>query len=501
MTEQILIYYDVGTTSVKTIIFDRNGMEIESVSIPYPTYYQHDCAEQNPDDFWQAAITGTKRLSPSVKEHIVSIGISGHMNGALFLDKQGQSVRPELIHSDTRSKEECVLIANLIPDGYPVHGNRIDEHLSLPKIFWLFRHEKESYEKTAFFINSKDFIRGKLTGVIGESDFSDASLSCAMNMRAHDWDKDLLTDLGLDPKRFPILKKSTDIGGLLTKEAASILGLKAGIPVSMGAGDAACATRGAGVKNSSTAYACLGSSAWISTLGSAIVPDTKRRLQNFFDLDGQHVNICGTVQSTGVAIDWILKTLGLERKDVEAFLDQCQPGSRGILFAPYLLGDRSPFWDSKARGSFVGLSLNQSPLDIAQSVYEGVAFALKDVMDVYVDLGFDYASLTVMGGIARSLSFMHLLSNVLDKSLTLHPFPTQGSGMGAAMAAMVGVGLYRDLDEAVDHMVFSKEHYNPEYLKTRKYAELFPIFKTIYGNEKPINDALYAYWNKEEGAR
>jgi sugar (pentulose or hexulose) kinase len=96
MTEQILIY-DVGTTSVKTIIFDRNGMEIESVSIPYPTYYQHDCAEQNPDDFWQAAITGTKRLSPSVKEHIVSIGISGHMNGALFLDKQGQSVRPELI--------------------------------------------------------------------------------------------------------------------------------------------------------------------------------------------------------------------------------------------------------------------------------------------------------------------------------------------------------------------------------------------------------------------
>jgi xylulokinase len=500
MTEQILVF-DVGTTSVKTILFDRDGMETESVSIPYPTEYQQDCAEQDPDDFWHAALIGANRLSQSAKEQVVAIGISGHMNGALFLDAQGNSVRPELIHSDTRSKEECTLIANVIPDAYPVHGNRIDEHLSLPKILYVFRHERDSYEKTAFFLNAKDYIRVKLTNVVGESDFSDASLSCAMDMVAHDWDRDLLLDLGLDPKRFPLLKKSTDIGGTLARDVASIMGLKAGIPVSMGGGDAACATRGAGLKDSSSAYACLGSSAWVSTLGSTVVADAKRRLQNFFDLDGQHVNMCGTVQSSGIAIDWILQILGLDRKDVEAFLDQCKPGSKGVVFAPYLLGDRSPFWDSKARGSFVGLSMHQSPMDIAQSVYEGVAFALKDVLEVYGDLGFAYPSMTVMGGLARSLPFMHLLSHVLDLPLALHPYPTQGSGMGAAMAAMVGVGLYRDLDEAIDHMVFNKDFCNPEEQKASRYASLFPIFKMIYGKEKPINDALYALWSKEERAK
>ncbi|AEV30136.1 pentulose/hexulose kinase [Sphaerochaeta pleomorpha str. Grapes] len=496
MTGQILVY-DIGTTSVKTILFGTDGRETESISIPYKTSYRQQCVEQDPEDFWKAAIIGTQNLSEISKSMVLGIGISGHMNGALCIGKQGQSIRPELIHSDTRSTEECNLLRKIQPKIYQINGNRVDEHLSLPKIYWIYRHEKETYERTAFFVNAKDYVRTQLTGIVGETDFSDASLSCCLDMHTREWDSDLLTSLGLDPNRFPTLKKSTELGGYLTKEASALLGLQQGIPVAMGAGDAACATRGAGIKDTDRAYACIGSSAWISTLGTQILADKEMRLQHFFDLDGLHINVCGTVQCTGIAFDWILKTLGLERQKVERHLSNARPGSEGILFAPYLLGDRSPFWDSKARGSFVGLSLSQSPLDIAQSVYEGVSFALKNVLDVYAELGFTYESLTVTGGVARSLSYVQMLANVLGKTLKTQQHPTQGSGFGAAIAAMVAVGFYHDLDEAIDQMIVKENCITPESLKASQYDELYPIFRKLYKSEKPINDALYRIWNKD----
>lgn len=496
MTGQILVY-DIGTTSVKTVLFDLNGRETESVSIPYKTSYSQYCVEQNPEDFWKAVVTGTQKLSEQGRSMILGIGISGHMNGALCIDKQGNSVRPELIHSDTRSTEECSIIDRIQPDIYKINGNRVDAHMSLPKVYWIYRNEKENYKKTAFFVNAKDYVRTKLTGIIGESDLSDASLSCALDIHKKEWDTDLLLSLGLDPNRFPILKKSTELGGYLSKEASMLLGLEQGIPISMGAGDASCATRGAGIKDSTKAYICIGSSAWISTLVSQVIPDKEMRLQNFFDLDGNHINSCGTVQCAGVAFDWIFKTLSIQREQVETHISQCEPGSNGILFTPYLLGDRSPYWDSKARGSFMGISLSQSRFDIAQSVYEGVAFALKTVLDVYTELGLDYESLTILGGVAKSTPFVQLLSNVLGKSLRIQNHPTQGSGLGAALSAMVAIGLYHDLDEAIDQTRPSENIVEYKFVASNQYKNLYPIFKKIYKAQKPINDELYQIWNKD----
>jgi xylulokinase len=499
MTDLLLVY-DIGTTSVKTSLFDLEGNEVQGVSSPYPTDYRRRCVEQEPEEFWNAAVKGTAMLSPQAKANVVGIGLSGHMNGALCIDRDGRSVRPELIHSDTRSTDECLLIDTVQQDGYSVHGNRVDEHLSLPKILWIYRHEKENYEKTAFFVNAKDFLRSKLTGVVGETDYSDASLSCAFDMGRRDWDRTLLSDLGLDPGRFPVVRESTAVGGRLGREAAAALDLKQGLPVALGGGDAACATRGAGVKDASGAYACIGSSAWISTLSDRVVPDEKMRLQNFFDLDGRHVNVCGTVQCTGIALDWILETLGLERQAVERHLETCRPGSGGILFAPYLLGERSPFWDSKARGSFVGLSLRNTPMEMAQSVYEGVAFALRNVLDVYSRLGFSYDSLAILGGAARSMPFVRMLANVSGVDLVVSSAPTLGSGRGAALAAMVAIGVYRDLDEAIGNLGPEGTRVVPEPEKSKLYGQLYPVFRALYPTEKPINDALYRIWKQEDGS-
>ncbi|HUV09190.1 MAG TPA: FGGY family carbohydrate kinase [Spirochaetia bacterium] len=230
------------------------------------------------------------------------------MNGCLPGDGEGTPLHREHIRSDSRSRAERTEILGivLLPEVYTLTGNRVDEYLSLPKILWIKNHRPQVYRRTAYFLNSKDYLQFRSTGVLGETDYSDASLVSTMDLQSRCWADALIREPGLDPAKFPLIRESTALAGGITREAATALGLAEGVPVVVDAGDAACATRGTGVMDPFAVCACIGSSAWISTLAETPCIDPDMRIQNFFDLDGRKCNICGTVQSAGITADWVI---------------------------------------------------------------------------------------------------------------------------------------------------------------------------------------------------
>lgn len=476
-------------------MFDPAGTELKSASVPYACVYPGPGrAEQEPRDFWAAAVAACGRVFEDgavPPEGIAVVGLSGHMNGCLAVDADGEALRPELIHSDSRSSAECADILHAFDAEavYALTGNRVDEHLSLPKILWIKKNEADVYRRTAFFVNSKDYLRFRLTGIGGGTDFSDASLVNGMDLRAKRWATDFLGDLGLDPAKFPEPHRSSDLCGGLTAGAARELGLRSGIPVVYGGGDAACATRGAGVVDGTEAYANIGSSAWISTLAAGPVIDPRMRMQNFYDLDGTKCNVCGTVQSAGIAADWATALFSEDYGTMDPLAAAVPPGAEGILFAPYLMGERTPHWDSQARGSFIGLSLSHGKAAMMRAVYEGVAYALKDVFSVYPELGFPLSSLTLLGGGAKSRLWRRIIADVLGCPVSAHRTPSNATSLGAAMAAGVGVGIFNSFEEAA-LMARRGPPESPDPTNAAVYGRIYPIFKELYAGLRPLYRAL-----------
>jgi xylulokinase len=497
-----ILVYDIGTTSVKSAVFSDKGILLDSVSAPYTTEYpQPGWAQQDPRLFWEAAVKGTRELleSPKVTLPIGVIGLTGHMNGCLPVDAHGEPVYPELIHSDTRSRLQCEKIRSQLGEKflYQTTGNRTDEHLSLSKMLWLKEEQPEAFKKTAWFLNAKDYVRFKLTGNPGLSDFSDASLTGVFDINRRDWAWEIIDALGLSRSRFPELRSSIEEAGLLSAEAAKILGLSPGIPVSAGGGDGSCATRGAGVRSPGQAYASVGSSAWVSMLSDNPVFDPHRRIQNFFDLDGRSCNICGTVQSAGITVDWALNFLAgdaplspEEYRRIEKELAELPIGSDGIMFLPYLMGERTPHWDAAARGAFIGLSLSTDRNLLLHSVYEGVAFALKEVTAIYSDLSMPVASFTLLGGGIRSVFWRTVICDAIGIPMGIHPFPTHAISLGAAMAAGISAGIWPDFNQAIEAIDFSFEEIRPDHARSSRYEQFFPVYKALYGQLKPIFDSL-----------
>ena len=510
----LILVYDTGTTAVKCAVFDPGGLELVSCSKQYKTHYPvPGRAEQHAEDFWDAAVEGTRTLLSAGRFQpaaICAIGLSGHMNGCLAVGDDGESLFPELIHADARSGQECaqILQCGSQSESYRVTGNRVDVHLSLPKIMWIRNHQPDVYRRTRSFINAKDYLRFKLTGVPHQTDFSDASLTAALNIGSGTWDTEYLSALGIDPEKFPEIHRSTEVAGTLTGSSASILGLRPGVPVVFGGGDAACATRGAGVKDSSQAYIHIGSSAWVSTLSEQPLFESRMRMQNFFDLDGVGYNVCGTVQSAGIAADWALALVSSPGRSgraepyrgyegLDKLIAAVPPGSDGVLFAPYLMGERTPHWDSSARGAFVGFSLSHGKGALVRAVLEGVGFALKSVLEIYKEFDFPIEVFSLLGGGATIPAWSTILASILGTTLKLHPSPTTATSLGAAMAAGVGVGLFPTLDEATRIVSFDRV-VQPDRDDSARYRDIYPVSARLYDRLKPVYDDITHIRRREE---
>ena len=499
----LILTLDAGTTGLKCSVFDETGGLVCACTAPYVVSYPAEgFAEQSAEQFYAAAVEAVRSMEGRFDPGRVAVlGLSGTMNGCLPVDGEGRALHPNIIHADTRAVEELGEIRRVLDDRayYARTANRPDVHYTLPKLLWLRRHRPEILAKTRKILNTKDAIYGFLTGNYGYTDYSDASLTGMFRPGRRAWDRELLGELKLDPALLPEIVPSCDVSGRLGRTAAEAMGLPAGIPVSMGAGDGSCATRGAGVAGLGEAYCTVGSSAWLAALSEEPAADPGMRVFSFLDMDGRHSTVCGTVQCAAAAFDWAMRGLFLGRDPreedfpaLEAAAASSPAGSRGVFFLPMLLGERTPWWDPDARGTLVGMTCSHTRADGIRAVYEGVVQALRQCGAVLEELGLSFETLALIGGGAGSGVWPQMFADAFDRPVTVPASPRAATSLGAMAAAGVGVGIFPSY-EAAAACVRTARRYEPEPAAAEAYRRHFRVYRRLYGSLREAFGEISAY--------
>lgn len=483
-----LLAFDLGTTGNKAILVDPSDARVvASATVPYPTHYTgNGGAEQSPDDWWASTVQCCQELrqkAPAQFAQIAAVGAGGMMNGLVLTDQEGHALHPAIIHADLRAVATTRELERKVGVGaiFDATSNRPDLHLTLPKAMWVSRDHRRLVEKASFIVQAKDYLVGRLTGVAGVTDPSDASLTGGFDVRRRQWVTDLWETAGVPVRLLPEVVPSTRVVGNITAHASGQTGIKAGVPVVMGGGDGACASAGSGVPTGQQ-YNYLGGTSWIGLVLDAPLVDD--RLSAYCALD-ERVTAFGTVQAAGSSVEWIGRVLGIpsaEFADMDSAAEAVGPGAGNLFFLPYLQGERAPLWDDSARGVFFGLASSHTRAHLFRAVIEGVCYALGTIMDVFAQNGhgrYPIPSVRVLGGGAQSPLWRSILAAVYQRPLSRVTDSSCATSLGAAMAAGVGVGLFPSIAEAARLVaVDDLEEINGPLLAA--YAPRYQFFQTLY---------------------
>ena len=484
----LTIGIDLGTSAMKLLLADENGTIRNTAVREYPLLFPHPgWSEQEPKAWWGALQSGLQELlSGFDASEVVGIGVGGQMHGLVALDKDDNVIRPAILWNDGRTAEETEWLNTAIGketlSNYT--GNIAFAGFTAPKILWMQKHEPENFAKIAKIMLPKDYINYRLTGVHA-CDYSDASGMLLLDVEHKRWSKEMLSICGVTEEQLPHLYESYDVIGTVKEEVAVALGIPASVKVVAGAGDNAAAAVGTGTVGNGACNISLGTSGTIFISSDSFGVDPLNGLHAFAHADG-HWHLMGCMLSAASCNKWfceeILKTsdYASEQIDMEENL-----GQNRVFFLPYLMGERSPINDVDARGTFVGLSLDTTRRDMVQAVLEGVAFAIRDCFEVARSIGVRIDCSKVCGGGAKSPVWRKMLCNILNIPLDL-PQTEQGPGMGGAMLAMVGAGLYPSVKECADALVSVKETIYPDPELAAKYEAQYRKFRKIYPSVKDL---------------
>ncbi len=497
-----ILAHDLGTTGDKATLFREDGSVAASVFSGYPTAYPHpNWVEQDPAHWREALFGTTQQLLAEANARpgdIAVVSFSGHMNGSLLVDEAGTPLRPAIIWADQRAGEETAFIRDVLGEErvYAITGNRISPAYTAAKLLWVKTHQPELYGKARWTLQAKDYAAFLFSGVFATDD-SDASMTLLFDLKERRWSDAIIRALGLDARLLPPVQASATIIGRVTKKAAAESGLLAGTPVVIGGGDGACATVGAGSVAPGEAYNYIGSSSWVALTTSEPVLDVQQRTFNVAHLV-PHANIAlGAMQAAGGALDWfeqLMRPAGQSQPDYQA-LDAAAtlapPGSRGLLFLPYLRGERSPHWNPLARGAFIGLTMNHGQGEMARAVMEGVAFNLRAILDILRSQGLEVDAMRLIGGGGKSPIWRQILADVYALPVLRLAMPSEATALGAAIAGGVGVGLWSDYGVA-RQMSAIVERTGPDPVAVPTYEALSIIFGDAYRALAPIFERLAA---------
>lgn len=494
-----LLAIDLGTTAAKSSLYGLDGSLIAGASQRYePVRPREGWCEQHPDVWWRAVCAAVRQcLCAARGARVACVGVSGVMNGAVLIDDAGRPVRPALLHADLRAREQARRLAGQmgVQCVRALTGHRPEPFYTAAKLAWLCDEEPRTVARARWCIQAKDYVRGRLTGVWGLTDPSDASLTGMFDLRRGCWSSDIADALAIDVRLLPAVAPCASVGGVVTGEAASATSIAAGVPVAIGAGDGACATVGAGAVGPGDTYHYLGGTSWIGSVMASYSPGASPDLSVFEGAAPGAFVLYGTVQSAGSCIEWLMRLAGVagaldgDFAALEALAAQAPAGARGLLFLPYLEGERAPIWDSAARGAFVGLTALHGRAELARAVHEGVALALGSVLGRMRAAGADPAVVRLLGGGARSALWRSILAAVYARPVAVLERLAEATGGGAAVIAGIAAGVLPGWEAArLFAPVASVEE--PDPALTHAYAALAPVYEGLHPALAGTTEAL-----------
>ena len=463
-TSGLCIGLDVGTSGVKALLMTGDGRLVASATENYPLLTPRPgWTEQEPEAWWRASRRVLRKLGERSPGPIEAIGLTGQMHGAVFLDADGEVIRPALLWNDQRTGAECAEIEDRVGTGRlrEITGNPALTGFQAPKILWLRRHEPEALARLRHVLLPKDFIRFRLTGAFA-TDASDAAGTLLLDLAGRDWSAELLQALAIPEDWLPRVHEGPEVTAGISAEGARATGLAEGLPVVAGGGDNAAAAVGSGVVAEGSGLVSLGTSGVVFVASARPKIDPDGALHAFCHAVPGRYHLMGVILSAGASLRWyrdvLARTDGAAARSRNAYeliferAAEVEPGAADLFYLPYLAGERTPHRDPHARGAFAGLTLAHDDRHMARALIEGVSFAIKDSLVLMQRLGMSPRTLQAVGGGARSTIWRGWLASILGVGLQRLEVE-EGPAMGAALLAAVGAGIHDDVDSAIDAVV------------------------------------------------
>ncbi|GAB5406942.1 MAG: xylulokinase [Aureliella sp.] len=495
---------DIGTSGTKSLLIDPDGNILAEasasygVSMPKPMW-----TEQDPEDWWAATVKTIRAVVKQARAKpadVKAIGLSGQMHGSVFLDKKGSVIRPAILWNDQRTAAECEEITELAGGKrklIKMVGNPALTGFTAPKILWLRNKEPKRFARLANVLLPKDEIRRRLTGEIA-TDVSDASGMLLLDVAKRKWSTSLLSKLQLDPSLLGTVYESEDVTGSLRPEIAEKLGLTTDCVVVGGAGDCAAGAVGNGIVRRGVLTASLGTSGVMFMHSDQPQYDAQGRLHTFCHAVRGKWHMMGVTLSAAGSLQWFVENVCTElatRRGADPYQTinseaaSVPAGAEGLLFAPYLAGERTPHADPNARGCFVGLTSKHSRGHLARAVMEGVAMSLRESLEIMKSLDVPVREMRLSGGGAKSQLWKQIFADVMDQSAcTINA--EQGPAYGVALLAAVGSGQFSNIEEACKATIEVVKKTPPKRAAVKTYDKMFPIYQSLYKNLHSSFDAL-----------
>ena len=478
---------DLGTSAVKLLLMEESGKICNIVSKEYPLFFPHPgWSEQNPEDWYTQSMAGMKELTEGIdRSQVAGISFGGQMHGLVTLDDQDQVIRPAILWNDGRTSEETDYLNNVIgKDKLSQYtANIAFAGFTAPKILWMKKNEPEKFAKVVKIMLPKDYLAYRLSGSFC-TDVSDASGMLLLDVKNRCWSKEMMEICGVKEEQLPKVYESWEVVGTLKPEVAKELGFSENVKVIAGAGDNAAAAGGTGTVGDGQCNISLGTSGTVFISSKNFGVDEHNALHSFCHADGSY-HLMGCMLSAASCNKWWAEEI-LGTKDFAAEQAPIQKlGENHVFFLPYLMGERSPHNDPDARGVFFGMSMDTSRADMTQAVLEGVAFALRDSLEVAKSLGIKIERTKICGGGAKSPLWKQIIANVMNIKVDVLEVE-EGPSLGGAMLAAVGCGVYPDVETAGKKLAKVVDTVEPTPELAAIYEERYQKFKELSPAMKPL---------------
>ncbi|HKR21978.1 MAG TPA: xylulokinase [Pyrinomonadaceae bacterium] len=492
-----LLGIDVSTTGVKALLINDKGAIVASattplqLSTPKPLW-----SEQHPRDWWDAAVNSIKQvLRETDANDIAAIGLTGQMHGLVLLDEQGEVLRPAILWNDQRCGEQCDALRTRLGKErlIRISGNDALTGFTAPKILWVRQHEPDVYDRARHILLPKDYLRYKLTHEYA-MDKADGSGTLLFDLERRHWSNETLEAADIPSDWLPRTFEGPEVTGLVTREAAEATGLREGTPVVAGGGDQAAGAVGVGAVRPGVLAVTMGTSGVVFAATESPLIEPAGRLHAFCHAVPGRWHLMGVMLSAAGSLQWYRDALACDLSFDELVNEAggVAAGSDGLLFLPYLCGERTPHPDPLARGAWAGLTLRHSRKHLTRSVLEGVAFGFKDMLSLMQEAGAgDVDQVRVSGGGAKSAVWRQILAEVLGTEMvTVNT--TEGAAYGAALLAGVAAGAWSNVDAACAETIRVTDRISPDTKNIVRYAEMYSQYQSLYPALRSISHNLAA---------